>query len=746
MGRLVPAVVALALVLATAVAAAADPTASSSRSWAGARAESLGTRFDQTGFFRVEALPDGGLVAERDGMFETYSALGAKLSVDPTPGPGRNFGGEATAELPSGKVLHVGCETWAKGARYLSVRLFNADGSVDKSFGRDSALPLDLGVEGACVWEIVVAPDGGSLVVGGSYLLKLLPDVTPDPAFGSDGSVFTPPNLVSARVLADGSIAAVGSIGSWADRDFVLARYTAAGEPDPRFGRGGVGKFDFGANDEALVAAWGADGSLIVGGVSEALGECHKTLTCRQTPIVASFDPSGALDTGFGTGGVLRLTTLTDAPGYRESNGVMALARRPDGSIVAVGTAAPRATVAFMAAFSARGELLPGFGERGLVRLRKPEPAPLEVEGLVPLPNGDMLVSGYSYVDGHKGLALARFAPDGRLVRSFGGGKGWVSLANRGLLALAANASGTILFGAYDGQPVSSLGELRAADGSVVSSFGRRGTVTLPEGVGLQSLGVDEAGGAVVVGTELVEDDSESGVVLRYRPDGRPDVRFGGDGKVGLRLGRWLVRARVFGGLDQGRALVGGLVDRFGGDRFALTRLLPNGRPDPRFGLRGWAAPFAGGDAKSLTVARVGSQIYLAGVVRRGEKRPRVVLLRFDRNGRLDRSFGRAGRRTGPYPRGAAPVAIAASRRGVFVVLDSGPRPLIWFGGDGKVRRQRVGGPRQSIGDVSAAVSGGRLGLTWATFSGATRSVDYISSRPLRPAVPDARMRGRVMP
>jgi hypothetical protein len=144
-----------------------------------------------------------------------------------------------------------------------------------------------------------------------------------------------------------------------------------------------------------------------------------------------------------------------------------------------------------------------------------------------------------------------------------------------------------------------------------------------------------------------------------------------------------------------------------------------------------------GDAARSLAVARAGPHIYLAGIIRRGEQRPRVVLLRFDRDGRLDRSFGHAGRRVGPHPELGVPTAIIPLRGGILVVLDGGVRPLLLFGRNGGVRRQPVGRQAGFVDRVRAAVSGGRLVLGWSSYSDAIHGpVFYFGSRPLRRAQP----------
>ena len=768
---LVLAAVACALASMAAVAAAGGTTKASTFGKGGIATESLGIHYLETQFSSVEARPDGGLVAQRGNQLESYLANGtpdpavppqsawpyrrvfpladgkslvvgesrltqvnADGSVDPS------FGGTGTikvpfqvgaaAELPSGKILIVNATSGGIHVFFsnVTVALVNPDGSIDQGLGAKGVLTLSLPFErfGSGVVAIALTSEGGALVIGNSFLVELRADGSPNPAFGAAGTVTGLPTLVGGRVLSDGSVEAVGSGPGPSGEDLLVLRYTAAGSPDLGFGPKGLRSFDLGAEEEAHVASWAADGSVVVGGSSTEAGSCRKDQSCEGTPILAALDPDGDLDPGFGDGGALRLTSLAGAPPGWPRASVVAMTRRPDGSIVAAGGAPPSGTVAFLTAFSPGGALLSGFGEGGIVRVRQPVPATQSVAGLARLANGKLLAAGTTDVGFDYAPVLIRYDADGRLDRSFGAGAGYVTLGGSHFArGLAVKASGQALIGVYE-YPHSRL-LLRAVDGTPVSSFGPDGAVRLPSRVRVEALGFGEDGDAVVVGSHDVSGNAEPGVVLRFHPDGKPDSEFGHNGRVALRPGGGEeMRARALAAGAGGRMLVGGIAGR----RFAVTRLLPDGRPDPRFGSGGWSLPSAGGFAKSLTLGRAGSRIYLAGVVRNGD-RYRVVLLRFDKDGRLDTSFSRHGRRTASISASARPEAIVPSRRGVLVVLSKGPRPLLLFGRDGEVRRQRVGGA-QAVDDVRATLSGGRLVLGWNAFSRAMRrDVYYLASRPL---------------
>lgn len=765
---LLAAAFAMAALVAGAPAAEDVPEASTSGS-GGIATQSLGTHYEETEITDLQARDDGGLILQRDDQVEAYLADGAPdpavppravsqyrgvfplasgkslvleksglTRVNPDGSVDASFGGSGTikppvepravAELPSGKILLVRAEIGGTHTRlaWASIGLLNPDGSIERGLGSRGVLTVSLPAaeENSYVPEIALTGDGGALVIGGGFLLELRADGRPNPSFGSHGLVSELPRLAGGRVLADGSIEAVG----YADEDLAMLRYTAAGAPDTAFGADGIRRFDLGGEELARVASWAADGSVIIGGSARVPGSCPGSGDCEEEPILAAFDPAGNLDPGFGMGGVLRLSALTGEPDWYPGGGVTALARRPDGSIVAAGSGPPERTVAYLALVSPTGALLSSFGDGGIVRLRRPVPASQKVVGLAPLTSGKLLAAGTTDVGIEDAPILIRYGADGSLDRTFGDGSGYVTAGDsRFATGFAVNSSGQALIGVYK-YPHSQLLLRSAADGAPVRSFGSDGVVQLPGHSWIEALGFAADGGAIVVGTYDRDDIAEPGMVLRFRPSGNPDSGFGHGGRVALRVpGGGTVKARALATGPGGRILVGGLADH----RFAITRLLPDGRPDPRFGVGGWSLTKVGGGARSVTISRAGSRLYLAGAVHHDE-RPRVVLMRFREDGRLDRGFGRHGRLTATISKPARPKAIVPSRHGVLVVLSGGVRPLLSFDRDGEVRRRSPVGHPQVVDNVRATVVGGHLALGWNEFSRAVgRDVYHLARRPL---------------
>jgi len=740
--------------------------------------ESLGIHFERTRFASVVARGDGSLMTLREQHIENFRADGTpdsdrpsfqapaegrlfpvadgkslllsyeKLTrLEPDGGLDRSFGGtgtiklpywaDAVAELGSGRIVIVGVETGGTHTLYsdVHIKLLNQDGALVKDGGFSS--PVTPTYSGFGPPEISPANDGGALVTGTTFLLELDSEGRVNPAFGEKGLVSEVSNLIGGHVLVDGSIEAVGTAsgGTSGSEDLALYRFTSSGRPDPAFGSQGMRRFDLdGGQDRANIASWGAAGSVIVGGRTQEQPPCSEK-ECEETPILVAFSAAGELETGFAQGGVLRLAPLAGRPHGYSSEAVSALARRPDGSIVAAGNAPPNETTAFLAAVSPQGVLLPGFGEGGIVRVREPLRASQEVAGLAVMTDGKLIAAGTTDVGIEDRPVLIRYTPDGGLDQTFGGGAGYVDLgrfnegSSHGARGLAVRGNG-VLTASY-AYPRSHLLMVRAGDGSPLASFGSDGSIDLPREVGVKALMFAGDGDPLVLGIQQISGPfyAEPGVVLRYRRDGKPDKAFGHGGRFTMKLGERAIMGRALAAGPGGRILAGGSIDR----RFAITSLLRSGRPDPRFGSDGWSITKLGAPAHAMALARLGSFVYLAGTVGEEREDQRLVLMRFGSDGRRDRSFGRRGLLLGPLTSGSHPTKILPTPHGLLVVLSGGRRPLVSFDRDGKkVRSRPIGAQPQQVDNVRATASGNRLILGWTTYSQSEKAVIYhLSRRPL---------------
>jgi uncharacterized delta-60 repeat protein len=193
---------------------------------------------------------------------------------------------------------------------------------------------------------------------------------------------------------------------------------------------------------------------------------------------------------------------------------------------------------------------------------------------------------------------------------------------------------------------------LYGSTGDLDPGFGNGGVVTLDPNLGARAIALQPDGGILVAGGNYRTDF----VLRRFLADGRPDPDFGGgDGEVVTRFGD-LLQAHAVDVLvaSSGKVTVAGWSYFPGGGstraKPTLARYRAAGALDPRFGTHGKvigeaspAFPVAAGlqSAGRIVVASSFAQgsLFCAGADYAD------VLLRFDRRGDEDATFGRHGRR-----------------------------------------------------------------------------------------------------
>lgn len=170
-----------------------------------------------------------------------------------------------------GKVVLGGQVT--SGTRpYAAVRL-TTSGALDSSFDADGIRLVDVGDGGMCI-GIALQSDGKLVLTGaadtasGSVIgtIRLRPDGSLDPAFGTGGVATFPGNGVNAiLVQGDGRIVLTG-VGASA------VRLLSNGPLDTTFGAGGITFATIGTNDAANGVAFTADGRVVMSGAATING------------------------------------------------------------------------------------------------------------------------------------------------------------------------------------------------------------------------------------------------------------------------------------------------------------------------------------------------------------------------------------------------------------------------------------------------------------------------------------------
>jgi uncharacterized delta-60 repeat protein len=208
---------------------------------------------------------------------------------------------------------------------------YNADGSLDKTFGDDGLVVTDFGSNSDRAQELALQENGAIVVVGsagGNFAVaRYLADGSPDNSFSGDGRLLTNFGFKndianSVAIQEDGKIVA----GGWAGNDFSLARYNTNGTLDKTFSGDGKVSTNFanGASDsvdDIHSIALDSSGRIVAGGTAGGDFGLARYLT------------DGSLDTSFGNQGLV-VTSFGDG-----LDRIRSIAIQDDGKIVAAGEA-----------------------------------------------------------------------------------------------------------------------------------------------------------------------------------------------------------------------------------------------------------------------------------------------------------------------------------------------------------------------------------------------------------------------
>ena len=441
----------------------------------------------------------------------------------------------------------------------------------------------------------VLQPDGKLLVGGSGHVLRYNADGSLDASFGVNGAVQIEAveangeeGVGSIRLLPNGQILAAGK--EKFTRNFVVARLNSDGSLDTTFGEDGY------AREEVLAALPGRESYPIVVDMQVTsdnriivIGSSYTSLdnTNAWYFLATKFNPDGSVDTNFGTDGVLNIA------GYdlEESTYGARAALQPDNQIlvVAYNTVDFNSTVF---RFDANGVLDPSFGNSGYADLD------FGAANIRLLDNGQFIVAG-EYFDS------TRLNDDGSVDATYGDG-GYSQpdvVGDTHSHALEILPSGQLQFVGrnYDGQFDDMTVARVNADGSLDTTYGTNGFYTIDTGANETAFGlvIDADGSSFVlgewndysgqfVGGETVQDFA----VAKLTPAGILDTSFGGDGFVTTGVvGSYAVGDSAFGVVEQadGKIIVGGSLNFQNQGDVALVRYLADGSVDTTYGDRGVA-------------------------------------------------------------------------------------------------------------------------------------------------------------
>jgi uncharacterized delta-60 repeat protein len=310
----------------------------------------------------IAAQPDGKLIVAASLLGPNGDVGILRLNKDGSLDTTFGNGGEVFAPLqhsytteqiasvfvqPDGKIVVVVYyeHSGNPGKGYVSLLRFDADGSVDSSFGtggRTSLIELprrqtysgtDYAFAGA-----IVQPDGKIVFAAGNGnhdLFRLNKDGSLDTSFGPNhnGSVITEFSSPGTNALAlepEGKIVLTGTVNF----DLALARYNADGSPDRTFGTAGVVHTSLTALGIAGMVLQ-SGGKIVVGGNGGTQGGFFLIRFNANGSPDKTFGTAGQVLTDFGANGTARNIVIDSAgrialagvDDYNEFNTVIYLAR-----------------------------------------------------------------------------------------------------------------------------------------------------------------------------------------------------------------------------------------------------------------------------------------------------------------------------------------------------------------------------------------------------------------------------------
>ena len=194
-----------------------------------------------------------------------------------------------------GKIVLVG-RAYSGTSTDVALARYNADGTLDTSFGSSGLVLTDVGTNSADCGTSIELQSDGKLVVSGwgnaginydFYVLRYNPDGSLDTTFNGTGKVNTGIGSSGSQsdfandlaIQSDGKILVTGYSSNAGD-NFTAVRYNTDGSLDGSFGSGGLVDFNFGSTsmDRAYAVSVKDDGSLVIGGASNVSGTLEAAL------------------------------------------------------------------------------------------------------------------------------------------------------------------------------------------------------------------------------------------------------------------------------------------------------------------------------------------------------------------------------------------------------------------------------------------------------------------------------------
>ncbi|MFO0999032.1 MAG: Calx-beta domain-containing protein [Planctomycetaceae bacterium] len=310
----------------------------------------------------------------------------------------------------------------AYAVEHLESRQLLTAGTVDLSYGNNGVMQVSMGAFDDDAFAVALQGDGKAVVAGPVYsaggvefgVTRFNADGTLDWSFGDEGKVRTQFGTSSSTpasviVQPDGRIVVGGFAFNGSNFDFALARYMPNGDLDLSFGAFGRTVRAIGSgNDFGQRLALQADGKILLGGDSFS-GD-------YEDFAIARFETDGTLDTSFGTNGIFKRGLGSQRDSLR------GLAVQPDGKIVATGYVFTNTNVLpALLRLNTNGTLDPTLNGDGFTFHSFGASTSVYSGNVSVLSDGRIIVGGVAFSGGRNQFAAIRYLDYGGLDTSFDG-------------------------------------------------------------------------------------------------------------------------------------------------------------------------------------------------------------------------------------------------------------------------------------------------------------------------------------
>lgn len=391
-------------------------------------------------------------------------------------------------------------------------------------------------------WPVFLAVLVVMLLLSAGCVFRIPPGAELQAQSGSLDTAFNPPQGyllstdaedykdrgVEVAVQNDGKILTVGYGNTSRNEELVVSRYTADGYPDRSFGSEGTVRYGGGSSSRGLGLDLQADGKILATGYTYN-GSSRDLLLLRYTT-------DGTPDVAFGKDGVVTFSS----PGPATDIG-FAVTCEADGGIMVAGEVSNRTRQDLVVLhYTPAGVPDTRFGSGGVFmyggtgRYRGFD-ATVQRDGKI-------VVTGSANITGGRDdLLLLRLTPDGRLDPTFGAG-GVVTYAAAGdnydygnYVAVQDNGKIVVSGAAVVGTAFEVLLLRYNPDGTPDLSFGENGALHHGDPYGRDEYSyahVIQPDGKIVITGYTKDSPTDEVLVMRFNPDGTVDTGFGREGHL----------------------------------------------------------------------------------------------------------------------------------------------------------------------------------------------------------------------